>query len=217
MKTFVCKRCRNDLGPAPTGENGTPHDLSTHTQSNPKINLILPRFPSLWCTQLATSIFREKTQTYTEKVALRNEFKFLFLNCICPTSSLLASGHMWSWKRKPPFCSPPPAPTPTPFPFSFFFFFWPPQAHGVPPGRGSDPSCSFNLYRSCSIARSFNPLCQAGNQTCVLVLQRCHQSCCATVGNPHPPAPHFLFQPSYLHCSEEKFRRSDRREQRYPH
>ena len=29
-----------------------------------------------------------------------------------------------------------------------------------------------------------NPLCQDGDGTCILVLQRCHQSCCTTAGTP---------------------------------
>ena len=29
-----------------------------------------------------------------------------------------------------------------------------------------------------------NPLCKAGDQTCVPALQRYHQSCCATMGTP---------------------------------
>ena len=36
----------------------------------------------------------------------------------------------------------------------------------------------------CGNARSFNPLCWAGDQTCVLVLERCHPFNCTTVGTP---------------------------------
>ena len=49
------------------------------------------------------------------------------------------------------------------------------------PGEGSDPSHSCNLCYSCSNARSFNPLCQARDQTCVLVPQRHYGSHCTTV------------------------------------
>ena len=34
------------------------------------------------------------------------------------------------------------------------------------PGQGSSQSCGCNLYPSCGNARSFNPLCQAKDQTC---------------------------------------------------
>ena len=51
-------------------------------------------------------------------------------------------------------------------------------------GQGSDPSRSWNLYHSCGNVRSSNPLCLAGDQTCVLVLQRSRWSCCATVETP---------------------------------
>ena len=37
---------------------------------------------------------------------------------------------------------------------------------------------------SCGNARSFNPLYRAGDQTCLLALQRCRQSHCARVGTP---------------------------------
>ena len=45
-------------------------------------------------------------------------------------------------------------------------------------GQGSD------LSRSCSNSKSFNPLCQARNQTCVLALQTHCWSRCATAETP---------------------------------
>ena len=45
------------------------------------------------------------------------------------------------------------------------------------PGQGSDPRHSCDLW-------ILNPLCWAGDGTCVSVLQRCHQSCCTTAGSP---------------------------------
>lgn len=51
-------------------------------------------------------------------------------------------------------------------------------------GRGSDLSCSCNLCCSCGNIRPFNLLCLARDQTCVLVLQRYHQSCYVTVRTP---------------------------------
>ena len=50
--------------------------------------------------------------------------------------------------------------------------------------QGSDPSHSWDLWRSCGSARSFNPLCWAWDRTCVLVLQRHCQSCCTIAGTP---------------------------------
>ena len=47
----------------------------------------------------------------------------------------------------------------------FFFSFCHPVAYGVP-GQGSDPSRSCNLHCSWGDARSFNPLCGAGDRTC---------------------------------------------------
>ena len=72
------------------------------------------------------------------------------------------------------------------FYFYFLFFpFLPAPWHMEFPGQGSFSS-SLQLWplRSCSNTR-FNPLCQAGDQTCVPALQRCHQSHCATMGTPH--------------------------------
>ena len=65
--------------------------------------------------------------------------------------------------------------------FYLFVFFGCLVAHGVS-RPGSDRSCSWDLCCGCSIARSFNPL--ARDQTCVLALQRCHRSYCATAGTP---------------------------------
>ena len=71
---------------------------------------------------------------------------------------------------------------------SFFFFFNAPAKSWKFPGQGSDLNCSWDLSCSCGNAWSFNPLSQAGEQTCILplqkflTLQRHHQSCCATAG-----------------------------------
>ena len=53
-------------------------------------------------------------------------------------------------------------------------------------GQGSDLSHSFDLHCSCGCGntRSFNPLCHARDQTCVLVLERCYHSHCTTAGTP---------------------------------
>ena len=51
-------------------------------------------------------------------------------------------------------------------------------------GQGSDLNHIWDLCHSCSIARYFNPLCLAGDWTCVRALQRCRPSCCATAGTP---------------------------------
>ena len=68
------------------------------------------------------------------------------------------------------------------FLFKIFFFLAAPWHIWSP--YMTDLSHSYNLYCSCSSAGSFNPLCQAGDWTYVPVLQRCRQSCCATVGIP---------------------------------
>ena len=52
--------------------------------------------------------------------------------------------------------------------FVVFFPFLVTLRHMEFPGQGSDLSCSCDLCCSCGIARSFNPLCVAGGQTCVL-------------------------------------------------
>ena len=49
--------------------------------------------------------------------------------------------------------------------FSFFFSFFGCPQHMEFPGQGSALSCSCDLYHSCGNARSFNQLCQAGDQT----------------------------------------------------
>jgi len=78
----------------------------------------------------------------------------------------------------------------------FFFLFWLAMAYEVL-GQGSDPSCICDLHHNCGNARSFNPLCQAGDGTCVLKLQRCCWSCCATAGTPR----HILLIACLLHIS----------------
>ena len=65
-----------------------------------------------------------------------------------------------------------------------FFFFFPifgfPKAFGVP-----RPGIRSNLRCSCGNTRSFNPLCQARDRTCILALQRHHQYHCTTLGTLH--------------------------------
>ena len=70
-----------------------------------------------------------------------------------------------------------------------FFFFYPFSFLAAPwhmefPGQGSEPSHSCDPYCSYNNARSFNPLCQARDRTCILVLQRQCRTHCATVGTP---------------------------------
>ena len=60
--------------------------------------------------------------------------------------------------------------------FFFLILFWLPWA--------KDLSCSCNLHHSCSNARSFNPLCQASDRICILVLRRHYLSHCTTVRLP---------------------------------
>ena len=62
--------------------------------------------------------------------------------------------------------------------FSPIFGF--PKAFGVP-----RPGIRSNLRCSCGTTRSFNPLCQARDQTCILALQRHHQYHCTTLGTLH--------------------------------
>ena len=65
----------------------------------------------------------------------------------------------------------------------FFSFFGHPTAYGVPK-PGIRWSCHCDLYHNHSNARSFNPLCWAGDWTCVPGLQRHHQSPVAIVETP---------------------------------
>ena len=55
------------------------------------------------------------------------------------------------------------------------------------PGQGSDENHSSSLCHSSGNAGSLNPLCWAGDRTCILALQRNSQSCCVTVGTPLLP------------------------------
>ena len=59
--------------------------------------------------------------------------------------------------------------------FFFFSFFATPQ-HMEFLGQGLDLSCICNLQHSCGNAGSLNPLCQAGDRTCIPAPQRCCQS-----------------------------------------
>ena len=68
--------------------------------------------------------------------------------------------------------------------FILFIYFWPPFSMWTAQARGQIPGTVAALCHSCGNSRSFNPLCWARDQTCVLVLQRCHQLRCATAGTP---------------------------------
>ena len=64
---------------------------------------------------------------------------------------------------------------------TFFFFFGHPAAYGVPHIR-SGPW----LWPTRQLCQRWilNPLCRAGDQICILALQRCHRPHCTTVGTP---------------------------------
>ena len=76
------------------------------------------------------------------------------------------------------------------FTFLFIYFYLPFSFLAIPqlmefPGQRSDPSHRGGQFR---------PLCWTGDRTCLLVLQWCPGSCCATVGTPSPMA----FNPTYV-------------------
>ena len=79
-----------------------------------------------------------------------------------------------------------------PYPPSFFlllflhFSFLAALRHMEFLSRGSSPSCGHNLQHRCGNTGSLNTLCQAGDQTCMLALQRCHRYHCATAGTALP-------------------------------
>ena len=68
--------------------------------------------------------------------------------------------------------------------FILFYCFLAAWCHIEFPGEGSDPS----LGCSCGKARSFNPLGQAGDRTCILALQRCLQVPLNHTGEPRVEA-----------------------------
>ena len=82
--------------------------------------------------------------------------------------------------------------------FSLFSsFFGHPAAHRAPrpgirsqPQRGNKPQ-----LLQCQI---HNPLCWAGNRTCIPVFPRCCRSCCATVGAPEDS----VFTPWSEYCNK---------------
>jgi len=65
----------------------------------------------------------------------------------------------------------------------FFFFFDRSLACGVP-GPGIEFKLKLQTRLQLQQPGSFNLLCPAVDQTCILVLERHHQSRCATVGIP---------------------------------
>ena len=67
--------------------------------------------------------------------------------------------------------------------FLFFHFWLPHNIGSSDPSHSCDPSCR------CGNTGSFNPLCWAGDRTCVLTLQRHRQSLGATART--PAIPHF--------------------------
>ena len=64
------------------------------------------------------------------------------------------------------------------FYFSFLAIPW----HTEFQSQDTDPSRSCHVSHSCSNSGSFNPQCQAGDQTWVPMLPRRCQSCCTTPG-----------------------------------
>lgn len=69
--------------------------------------------------------------------------------------------------------------------FNFFFFsFLAALWHVEFLDQGSNLSSSFDLCCSCSNARSFKLLCQTGDQSCGLVLQRCRRPSCGIAETP---------------------------------
>ena len=64
--------------------------------------------------------------------------------------------------------------------FLFFFFATPMDMEFL--DQWLNLSFIGYLNCSCSHAGTFNPLCWPCDQTCILVLQRHHWSCCATAG-----------------------------------
>ena len=70
-----------------------------------------------------------------------------------------------------------------PFVRIFFSFSTAPR-HMEFLGQGSDLSHSCNLRHSSSHARSFDPLCQAGDRTCIPAFRRHCQSHCTAAGAP---------------------------------
>lgn len=66
----------------------------------------------------------------------------------------------------------------------FFFCFGHPVVYGIL-GSGIRSELHLQLHCSCSNTGSFNSLCRARDQTCVLALQRCCTSHCTTVGTPN--------------------------------
>lgn len=73
----------------------------------------------------------------------------------------------------------------------FFLLNFMPPTHGVWmfSGQGFYPSCSWNLYWSCSSAGSFNPLSWARDQTCTAAVTGAATvrflTPCTIVGTPH--------------------------------
>lgn len=85
------------------------------TESNPKINLILPRSPFPWFTQAATSIFREKNQQTSRSWFWGiNLNSYFWISCVPLPPSWLQGICRTIREKKSSFSSPPPAPTPTP-------------------------------------------------------------------------------------------------------
>ena len=67
--------------------------------------------------------------------------------------------------------------------FFFFSFFGRPTAYGVPrPGIRFEPQLQTKPQPW--QRQILNPLCRAGDQTCIPALPRRHRSCCTTAGTP---------------------------------
>ena len=84
------------------------------------------------------------------------------------------------------------------YPPFFFFFFLAALWHMEFPSQGSDPSCNSDVSCSFGNARSFDPLCWAGDRTCILGLQQYHGSHRAYGRNSSPPFLIFVPNPNAL-------------------
>ena len=71
------------------------------------------------------------------------------------------------------------------------FLFWLPNRLWSSQARDQIRTVILHLHHNCNYTRSFKPLCQARNQTCILALQRHHHFCCTTAGTPRGLSPFF--------------------------
>ena len=119
--------------------------------------------------KIVCPLFFMATPTAYGSSGTRDSFQAIAVTYTTAAASLDPLTHCSRWGSNPCLCS---HLSHYSWILFFFFPFLATMQHMEVLGQGSDLSCSCDLCCSCCNTESFNTLCQARDQTCILVLQR---------------------------------------------